>query len=75
MKKLQIVVYLDDFLLQKVDEQVLKAKYSPEHSAKNRSQFVEEALHFYLKNKFGLPYMFEAYTHNKEKRKNEVQQV
>lgn len=51
-------VNLDSEVMERVDEIILKNKYSNKHEFKNRSDFIEGALIYYLKINLGISYFF-----------------
>lgn len=58
MKKV-ITISIQEDILKKLDEMVLKNKYSDSHCTNNRGDYIEDALVYFWKIKLGIPYMIE----------------
>ena len=52
-----ITLQIDKTLLKIIDGEVLKLKYKNGRNIKNRSQFINESLKYYLKMQLGIQYL------------------
>ena len=56
-ERISVMIKIDKQLLLATDEEVLKKKHSSPGFNYTRSEFIEEALKYYLKIKKGIPFI------------------